>query len=129
MRPSVVLPPASLKPPGSRSRTGTADAEQSLVGQDVLPAEEAEFPADEQLAPGAAHREEHLAHVDRGAEAVVHSDAAPDRGREPEVDAEVRLAFLALGIEDGEGGQEADGDAGEIGHAGPERQERGRRVY
>ena len=63
MRPRVVPPPVRA--------TRGADAEQGLVGQDVLPAEEAELTAGQDLTPGTADGQEHLTHVDLGAEAVV----------------------------------------------------------
>ena len=65
MRPRVVPPPLPGRP------AVAADAEQGLVGQDVLAAEEADLAADEDLAPAPAHGQVDLTHVDLGAEAVV----------------------------------------------------------
>ena len=85
-----------------------ADAEQGLVGQDVLPAEQAELTAGQDLTPGAADGQVHLTHVDLGAEAVVCTPAAAlDLRGEAEVHAEIGVAFLALRIEHGEGRQQA----------------------
>ncbi len=101
--------------------TGGADAEQRLVGQDVLAAEQSELAAGQDLAPGSADRQVHLTHVDLGAEAVMRHDrrtlfhrvaTALNLGGEPEVHAEVGVALFALGVEHREGREQAGANTG-----------------
>ena len=104
MRPRVVPPPSDA--------AGGADAEERLVGENVLPVEEPDLTAGQDLTPAAPDGQVHLPHVDLGAEAVVRAGAigagtALDLGREAEVDAEIGVAFLTLRIEHGEGRQQA----------------------
>ena len=102
LRIDVAVADAAERGAGAGARAalaGAADAEQRLVGQDVLALEEAQLAADEQLAPAAADGQEHLTHVDLGAEAVVDAGGAVDLRREAEMHAEIGVAFLALGIE------------------------------
>ena len=55
----------------ARGDTTATDAEQGLVRQDVPAGEQAQFLTGQDLAPAPAHGQEHLTHVDLGAEAVV----------------------------------------------------------
>src|SRR6185369_17947191 len=73
----------------SRGDSTATDAEQGLVREDVPPGEQAEFLTGQDLAPGPADGQEHLTHIDLGAEAVVDAATALHFGREAEVDAEV----------------------------------------
>ena len=66
---------------------GGSDAEQGLVGQDVLPVEETDFTAGQDLAPGSTDSQVHLTHIDLGTEAVVGLATALNLRGKPEVHA------------------------------------------
>jgi len=71
---------APLRPSFAARRSSVAaarDAEERLVGQDVLPLVKTELPAGEDLTPGPADGQVHLTHVDLGAGSV-RPEAARD---------------------------------------------------
>src|SRR5207244_13519428 len=81
-----------------------ADPEQRHVVEDGLATEQAELAARQDLAPLAAHRQIHLAHVDLGAglsavpEVIVHAGVL-DLWCEAEVHGQVHPGFFPLGPE------------------------------
>src|SRR5690606_40457492 len=75
-----------------------AGAGERHVGEDVLPLEETDLAAGEDLSPRSAHCEIRFAQVDLRTEVVVQT-VALDLRREAEVHAEVEAAFLASGGE------------------------------
>src|SRR6185503_8664937 len=87
-----------------------AHAEQGLVGQNVLPVEETQLAADQQLTPGAADRQVHLTHVDLGPEAVVYARGALHVWGEAEVNAEIGVTLFPFRIEHSKGRQQSDGE-------------------
>src|SRR3954466_10531399 len=102
--PPLIPPVAPWGGPAAVDPAGGADAEQGLVGENVLPVEESDLTAGQNLAPGAADRQVHLAHVDLGAEAVVSAGAsgigpALNLGRKAEVHAEIGVPLFTLRIE------------------------------
>src|SRR5690242_13135260 len=91
VRIDVAVPnPAQGRPaPLARSDTHGSDAEQRLVIEDVLAAEQTELATDEHLAPRAAHGEIDLPHVDLGAAGLIVHAGVLDLRRKAEMHAEV----------------------------------------